>query len=150
MPQAHETELFRVEPDRPTAPPPDIGIHSWPIGSYMPMGFYRPVPIVRFTATIVFQSLANLVLHALLYELPGVVTVGTCVLVALVLARRAFARWLGQASAGWKVATLATLALNLLLVSLAGLSPARSVDGPNAVLLDFPSPSAIEHHFRPG
>ena len=92
MPETEEARLYRVQPDRPPAPAPDIGVHSWPIGSYMPMGLYRPVPIVRFTGAVVTQSIANVLLHGLLYTLPGEATIGACAVVALILARRAFAR----------------------------------------------------------
>lgn len=112
-PEADEAALFRVQPDTPPAPPRDEGIHSWPFGSYAPMGFYRPVPIVRFARTVLAQFVASFVLQSLLVEAPGAVTIGACTLLTLVLARRAFVRWLGRASLFWKVATLAALALNL-------------------------------------
>jgi hypothetical protein len=146
MPQTEEPVLYRVQPDRPPAPPPDVGVHSWPVGSYMPMGFYRPVPIVRFTGAMVVQSLANVVLHGLLYALPGALTVGACAVVALVLAWRAFAGWLGEASRAWKVATAVALALNLLLVSLASLAPSRTGEDPP----QLPDGLSIGDHFSPG
>ncbi|OYW44032.1 MAG: hypothetical protein B7Z08_03965 [Sphingomonadales bacterium 32-68-7] len=99
---------------------PDIGIHSWPIGSFMPMGLYRPVPIVHFTAAIVVQSLLNLAVVGLLA--PGAFAVGACAVIALALARRAWIRWLSRARRGWKIATIAALALNLLPIALASLA----------------------------
>ena len=122
MPQAEGSELFRVHPDTPPAPPPDIGIHSWPFGSYAPMAFYRPTPIADFTRTILVQFLLNFVLVAWLGHAPGIFTVGSCTLLALFLARRAFACWLGRASTAWKVATITALALNLLFASFVGLA----------------------------
>ena len=65
MPQV-DGELFRVQPDRPPAPPADVGIHSWPIGSFAPMAFYRARPIVDFTRTVLMQFLLNFVLQAAL------------------------------------------------------------------------------------
>lgn len=117
MPQAEEPELFRVEPDRRPLPPPDAGIPSWPFGSYAPMGFYRPAPIVDFTRTVLVQFLLNLALQAVLGGAPAILTVACCTVLALVLARRAFTRWLPLASTVWKVATVAALVLNLLFVS---------------------------------
>ena len=117
MPQAEGPELFRVEPDVPPGPPPDAGIPSWPFGSYAPMAFYRPTPIVDFTRTVLVQFLLNMALQALLGGVPAILTVALCTVLALVLARRAFARWLPLASTVWKVATLAALALNLLFVA---------------------------------
>src|SRR6186713_2411382 len=92
--QVDDTELFLVEPDRPRESVPDVGIHSWPFGSYAPIGFYRPAPIVHFTGTVLAQFLINFVLHYLLILGPATVTVGACAVVALVLGRRAFVRWL--------------------------------------------------------
>src|SRR6187549_4277913 len=98
MPHADESELFRVQPDTPPAPPPDIGIHSWPFGSYAPMAFYRPTPIVDFTRTVLVQFLLDMALQAVLGGAPAILTVALCTVLALVLARRAFARWLPLAS----------------------------------------------------
>ncbi len=148
MPQPDPPELHQVQPDRPPAPFEDTGVHAWPLGGYMPMGFYRPVPIVRFTGTIVLQNVINLVLLGLLFELDGLVTIAACTLVALLLARRALRRWLGQASTFWKVATLVALALNLALVAIASLSPAR-----DSALFYGPTPGAepvLQRHFVPG
>jgi len=122
VPQADGSELFRVHPDTPPAPLPDIGIHSWPFGSFAPMAFYRPTPIADFTRTVLVQFLLNFVLEVWLGGAPGIFTVGACTLLALLLARRAFVRWLGWASTAWKVATIAALALNLLFVSLISLA----------------------------
>ena len=123
MPQADETELFRVQPDTPPAPPPDIGVHSWPFGSYAPMAFYRPVPIVHFTGTILVQFLLDFVLRAWLAGVPGIFTIGVCTVLALILAKRTWVRWLRLASVVWRVATIAALVLNLLFVSFVTLAP---------------------------
>ena len=121
MPQA-DGELFRVQPDRPPAPPVDVGIHSWPIGSFAPMAFYRPRPIVDFTRTVLVQFLLNFMLQAGLAGAPGIWTIAACTVVALILGRRAYVRWLGSASGAWKVATFAALLLNLLFVSFVSLA----------------------------
>jgi len=115
-----DPELYRVQPDTPAAPPSDEGIHSWPFGSYAPMGFYRPVPIVRFVGTILLQFVLNLVLYDLLVLAPAAVTVGACTLLALILGARAYLGWLETAATGWKIATLAALALNVLWVAFFG------------------------------
>lgn len=122
MGKADGHELFRVQPDRPPAPPPDVGVHSWPIGSFAPMAFYRPAPIVHFTGTVFTQFLLNILLHAWLLEARGIVAVGAYAVLALVLARRAFVRWLGSASGTWKAVTLAALAANLLFFALVTLA----------------------------
>lgn len=122
MPQAQGPELLRVHPDTPPAPPTNAGIHAWPIGSFAPMAFYRRVPIVDFTRTVLAQSLLGFVLQALLASAPGVFTVLACTGLALWLGRRAYVRWLGSASRAWKVATFAALLLNLLFVSFVSLA----------------------------
>jgi hypothetical protein len=147
--------LHRVQPDRPPGPKIDEGIHAWPIGSFMPMGFYRPVPIVRFTGLIVLQSAIDVALVAVLAGFPGVVTLGAGTVVALVLLRRAWRRWLATASHGWKVATVVALGLNLALVALASFSPSRLdplVDCavyPELTPVCGPEP-VLRPHFRPG
>ena len=150
MAQLDETGLFLTEPDRPPAPQPDVGIHAWPVGGFMPMGFYRPVPIVRLTGVIVFQSVAHIVLYAALIDLSGLATVGAGALLAVVLARRAGRHWLGRASTAWKVATLTALTVNVLLIGLASLSPAIPADGSEAVMRDSPRYHPIRYHFGGG
>jgi hypothetical protein len=117
VPQAEGPEVFRVQPDTPPAPPIDAGIHSWPIGSYAPMAFYRPKPIVDFTRTVLVQFLLNLVLQAWLAGVPGIFALGAYTIVAIVTGRRAYVRWLAPASTTWKVATITAVALNLLFAS---------------------------------
>ena len=121
MPQADGSELFSIQPDGPPPSATDEGVHAWPIGSFAPMAFYRPAPIVHFTGTVLVQFLLNLVLLAVFAAAPEFVTIASCAALALVLARRAFARWLGAASTAWKVATVAALALDLLFFSFVSL-----------------------------
>jgi hypothetical protein len=121
MGQGDEPEYYREQPDRPLAAPEDIGIHSSPIGGFMPVGIYRPVPIVRFAGTILLQSFALLVLFGLLYAKSGIFTVAATALVSVAVGKRAFDRWLSEASTGWKVATVGMLALNWAIVSLGSL-----------------------------
>ncbi len=110
-------ELFRVQPDALPTPPVDVAVPSWPIGSFAPMAFYRPAPIVDFTRTALVQFLLDFVLHAWLATAPGIFAIGAYAVVALIIGRRAYVRWLCIASTMWKVATIAALALNLLFVS---------------------------------
>ena len=123
MSQAQDTELFQIQPDTPPAAPAAEGSHAWPIGSYAPMGFYRPVPIVRFAGTVLLQFLLNLVLYDLLVLLPWTYTIGACTLLALVVGWRAWHIWLGRASTAWKLATVVALALYLLFIAFVTLAP---------------------------
>lgn len=127
MPQSDMPELFRVQPDTPPEPPIDIGVHSWPVGSYAPMAFYRPTPIVHFTRAVVGQLALNYLLYAVLLTTPSIVSAVAYAIVALVLTLRAFPRWLAQASTTWKIVTLTALALNLALFAFASLT--RSCNG---------------------
>ena len=122
MADAQGTELFRVQPDRPPVPMPDIGVHSWPVGSFAPMAFYRPVPIVHFTGTVFAQFLLDILLHAWLLEAPGIVAIGAYAAAALFFAHRAFVRWLGPASVLWKAVTFTALASNLLFFAIVTLA----------------------------
>jgi hypothetical protein len=129
MPQADGPELFRIQPDTAPAPPADAGIHSWPVGGFAPMAFYRRTPIVDFTRTVLVQFLLSFVLQALLAAAPGLFTVVACTGLALFLGRRAYVRWLGVASTVWKVATFAAMALNLLFVSFVSLASGCGAEG---------------------
>jgi len=121
MGQGDEPEFYREQPDRPPAAPEDIGIHSSPIGSFMPIGIYRPLPIVRFAGAIVVQVLALLLLFGLLYSKAGMFTVVTTALVSFALGKRTLDRGMVEASTGWRAATISVLALNWLIVSLGSL-----------------------------
>src|SRR6188472_1890276 len=80
MGQGDEPEFYREQPDRPPAVSEDIGIHSSPIGSFMPIGIYRPLPIVRFAGAVIVQALALLLLFGVLYSKAGMFTVATTAL----------------------------------------------------------------------
>jgi hypothetical protein len=121
MAQSDDPQLYRVEPDDPSDLPSDVGVQSSTIGTFMPVGTYRPVPIVHFAGTILVQILVLLVLFGVLYSKAGIFTIATGALVTFGLGKRAFGRWLGDASMAWKIATIAMLAFNLLLVSLGSL-----------------------------
>ena len=118
MAQGDEPEFYRELPDRPFAPPTEAGIHSSPIGSFMPVGTYRPIPIVRFAGTVVMQILALLALFTVLYSKAGVFTIATTALVSLALGKRAWGRDAAEMPTGWKTATIGVLALNWGLVAL--------------------------------
>ena len=121
MAQSDEPELYREVPDRQPDVGDEAGIRSSAIGSFIPVGTYRPIPIVHFAGTILLQILALLALFGVLYSKPGIFTIAASALVTLALGNRAFDRWLGDASTAWKIATVVVLGLNFLLVALGSL-----------------------------
>jgi hypothetical protein len=118
MAQSNEPEFYQEVPDRPSDTDDEIGIRSSAIGSFMPVGSYRPVPIVHFAGTLLLQILALMVLFGVLYAKAGIFTIAASTVVTIALGKRAFDRWLGETSTAWKIATVAVLALNLLIVTL--------------------------------
>jgi hypothetical protein len=104
---------------------PQPGIHALPIGSFMPAGAYRPMPITWLVAAWVVHNLAMILLVALLAGRPIFYTVGTTVLASLWIANKTFGAGMAQAATGWKVTLVIALLLNwslamLLAAGLAG------------------------------
>lgn len=99
-------------------PPVEFGVRSSDLGSFIPEGSYRPVPIVWLTAAWVVHSLALIVLFFLLFEKPAIYTLLTTAIVTFWVTRWTFGRGMAEAGNGWKVATVVLLAINWLFVAM--------------------------------
>lgn len=95
-----------------------LGVRSSNIGSFVPEGTYRPVPIVWFAAAWIVDSFSIGFLFLLLINKPAILTWLTTLLVSFVVARWTFNRGMHHAGSGWKIATVAALAINWGLIAL--------------------------------
>ena len=99
-------------------PPVDFGVRSSDLGSFIPEGSYRPVPIVWLTAAWVVHSFVLIALFALLFSKPAIYTLLTTGIVTIWVTRWTFARGMAEAAGGWKVATVVLLVINWLFVAM--------------------------------
>ncbi|MEO5586127.1 MAG: hypothetical protein ABIQ81_00380 [Novosphingobium sp.] len=95
-----------------------LGVRSSNIGSFIPEGAYRPVPIVWFVAAWVVHSFSLFVLFAILINKPAIFTWLTTLLISFAVIRWTFNRGMRQAGRGWQIATVVALAINWGLVAL--------------------------------
>lgn len=98
-------------------PPENTGVRSSNIGSFMPEGTYRPVPIVWFAGAEFVQIWALFFVFLFLSGSPPIFTLLLSGLITLAIGRWTFRRGMAQAATGWQIFTLTALALNWMLVS---------------------------------
>lgn len=91
---------------------PDASLPDWEV----PDSSYRPVPIVWFTGALVVQLLTVFVIFMALLDQHGALTIGCSALASGAIGAWTWDRGMKGAGAGWKIATLAMLAANFLLV----------------------------------
>ena len=94
---------------------PDASLPDWE----MPDVAYRPIPIVWFTAAMLGQFLAMGIVFVLLSTKHGAFTIGVSALVTAIIAAWTWDRGMRDASRGWKIATLAIMLVQFLLIGLA-------------------------------
>ncbi len=97
----------------------DNGIRSSDLGSFIPEGTYRPIPIVWFTAAYLIHSLSLVILFLGLSNQAPWFTWLTTLIISIAVARWTFQRGMNNASKGWQIATILALAVNWSLVALA-------------------------------
>jgi hypothetical protein len=97
----------------------DNGIRSSNIGSFIPEGSYRPVPIVWLAAAWILQGVALSIMLMVLNGKMPIFTVLTSAIITFVLGNWTFERGMAQAGTGWKIATVVILLITLALVSAA-------------------------------
>ena len=93
---------------------PDASLPDWE----MPDVAYRPIPIVWFTAAMLIQLSALGVVFMLLITKHAALTIGFSALVSAVIGAWTWERGMRSASIGWRVATIAILILQFLLISI--------------------------------
>lgn len=82
------------------------------IGTFMPVGSYRPIPIVWFAGAIFLQGIALTVLFLVLLNKPPVFPILTTALISFAIGRWTFGRGMADASTAWKVITVTMLVFN--------------------------------------
>ena len=104
--------------------PIDTGIRSSSIGSFMPEGTYRAIPIVWFVAAWVVHNIAMWLLVALLAGKHPFFVISTTVMASGWILNRAFQAGIKDAATGWKVALVVALVLNWTLAVITALAMA--------------------------
>lgn len=97
--------------------PEEFGVRSSAIGSFVPEGTYRPVPIVWLAGAGFLQIFALIFLFVLLFGRPPFYTLAATGLISFSIGRWTFRRGMAQAGRGWRVFTVAVLVLNWAIVS---------------------------------
>lgn len=99
-------------------PPAEFGVRSSDIGSFIPEGTYRPIPIVWLTAAWVAHSFSLAGLFVLLIDKPAIFTLLTTGIVTFWVTLWTFGRGMAEAGTGWKVATVTLLTINWLFAAM--------------------------------
>jgi len=82
------------------------------MGTFMPVGRYRPIPIVWFAGAWVVQVLALVILFLLLMNKAALFTIAATAWSSLGIGKWTFGRGMSGASTAWKAATVAALLFN--------------------------------------
>ncbi len=94
---------------------PDASLPDWE----MPDVAYRPIPIVWFTTAMLGQLIVLGAIFVVLSSKHGAFTIGTAALVSTAIGAWTWERGMRDASMTWKVATVAILFVQFLLIALA-------------------------------
>ncbi len=90
--------------------------------SIIPDASYRPIPIVWFAAAFLMQMTALFALFVVLQNQSGWIVIGLAALITGILGMWTWDRGMKDAGTGWKVATVAMLAMQLAFVCLGAAS----------------------------
>jgi len=104
-----DDDLYREQPDSPFIPDNEAGVHSWPVGSFAPIGTYRPIPIAWFAGVLFLHPILLLLLMPFLVAQPLLVSGGATGLASFVVGWWTFRRGMGRAGRGWRIATVVTI-----------------------------------------
>ena len=94
---------------------PDSSLPDWEV----PDTAYRPIPIVWFAGALILQWVVLTGIFFLLIGQAGWMTVFTAALATGMIGKWTWDRGMATASSSWRLATVAILAVNLMLVLLA-------------------------------
>lgn len=99
-----------IDATAPRSPDDEICVRTTNIGSFVPEGTYRAVPIVWFVSAMMVQFFAL----AFLLSLPliGIAIVALSTLVSVIVRYWTFRRGMSRAPRAWKIATDVSLLLN--------------------------------------
>ena len=93
---------------------PDSSLPDWEV----PDTAYRPIPIVWFTGALLTTVFVLGALFVILIDQSGWISIGITALATGVIGGWTWARGMGQASTGWKIATVIVLLAILAMYSL--------------------------------
>ncbi|KPL68557.1 hypothetical protein SZ64_10840 [Erythrobacter sp. SG61-1L] len=102
--------------------PPEYGVRSSDIGSFLPEGTYRPLPIVWFAAAWLLQIFALPVMFFSLLTTHPAINIIACGLLTYAIGRWTFRRGMAGAGNGWRIFTVLALGFNWVVVSVAALA----------------------------
>ncbi|WP_336981034.1 hypothetical protein [Altererythrobacter fulvus] len=102
--------------------PPEFGVRSSDIGSFLPEGTYRPIPIVWFASAWFLQSIVLLVVFSSLLNTHPAINIIACGLLTYAIGRWTFRRGMAGAGKGWRIFTALALGFNWVVVSVAALA----------------------------
>lgn len=88
---------------------PDSQLPDWEV----PDAAYRPVPIVWFTGAFFAHLFVLIILSVILMAQPAWLVIGICGVATGAIGQWTWNRGMRDAGLGWKVATVAMLAVNL-------------------------------------
>ncbi|MCP5397025.1 MAG: hypothetical protein H6918_09915 [Sphingomonadaceae bacterium] len=114
-------EARDVPDDGDYGAPIESGVTTHNMGSFMPEGAYRPVPIVWLGGAWFVQVAVLMVLFFLLLGKAAWFTIAAAGLATYGIHHWTWARGMKDAGTGWKVLTVLALGFNLALVVLARL-----------------------------
>jgi len=99
-------------PDEDYGEPIDMGIRSSNIGSFMPEGSYRPIPIVWLVSAWVMHSIAMILLVGLLGAKHPFFPITTTLMASAWILNMTFNAGMKNAATGWKIALVLALLVN--------------------------------------
>lgn len=88
------------------------GVRASDIGSFIPEGSYRPIPIVRLVGAWVLHNIAMMAVLLIMSNQNALLTVCVTALISAWIMQRTLHRGLQGAATGWKIALGGMLALN--------------------------------------
>lgn len=97
--------------------PAEHVVHYSPMGTFMPVGTYRPIPIVWFAGAWVVQVAALVFLFLLLSSKAALFTIAATALASLGIGHWTFGRGMAGASTAWKACTVVALFFNWAMVA---------------------------------
>lgn len=101
-----------LKSDEDYGEPIDLGIRSSNIGSFMPEGTYRPIPIVWLVSAWVVHSIAMTLLVGLLGTKHPFFPITTTLMASAWILNLTFKAGMKDAAAGWKTALVLALLVN--------------------------------------
>lgn len=105
--------MIRNDPDDDDYGPPEYGVRSSDIGSFIPEGSYRPLPIVWCAGAWLIQIFVLPWVWILTLRAPPTVGALCAGLISFWIAHWTWRRGMARSSWAWQIATAALMVINL-------------------------------------